>query len=39
MNGKYWPKWRIERLLRWSLRQEFPVPLEWGAATIALGES
>ena len=34
-NGKYWPKWRIERLLRWTMRHEFPVPLEWGAATIA----
>ena len=33
-NGKPWPKWRIERSLRWCLRQEFPVPLEWGAANI-----
>ena len=29
-----WPKWRIERSLRWCLRQEFPAPLEWGAANI-----
>ncbi len=33
-NGKFWPKWRIERALRWCLGQDFPTQLEWGAATI-----
>jgi hypothetical protein len=33
-NGKFWPKWRIERTLRWCLNQEFPAPIEWGAANI-----
>ena len=33
-NGKFWPKWRIERALKWCLRQEFPTQLEWGAASI-----
>ncbi len=33
-NGKFWPKWRIERTLKWCLRQEFPTQLEWGAASI-----
>jgi hypothetical protein len=33
-NGGLWPKWRIERSLRWCLRQEFHTPLEWGAANI-----
>ena len=33
-NGKFWPKWRIERTLRWCLRQDFPSSFEWGAANI-----
>ncbi|NCG00720.1 MAG: hypothetical protein GWP25_02885 [Euryarchaeota archaeon] len=33
-NGKFWPRWRIERSLKWCLRQTFPTPLEWGAASI-----
>ena len=32
--GKFWPKWRIERTLRWCLKQKFPAPIEWGAANI-----
>ena len=33
-NGKFWPKWRIERTLRWCLRQDFPSSFVWGAANI-----
>ena len=33
-NGKFWPKWRIERALKWCLAQDFPTQLEWGAASI-----
>jgi hypothetical protein len=34
-NGGFWPRWRIERKLKSCLKQDFPVPLEWGASSIS----
>ena len=34
-NGGFWPRWRIERKLKSCLKQDFPVPLEWGASNIS----
>jgi hypothetical protein len=33
-NGRFWPRWRIERALKWCLTQGFPTQLEWGTASI-----